>query len=150
MTSKLNAVAVVAILAVTIFFGKAEAKTKSNPSVEVNIPFAFQLGNRTLPAGSYKFELATGEPANTDSMSVLVVSNRESHVYQSLAVPVKVGAGLRSDSRAVFGGGDQHILMAVWAAGDRLDLKPSMLAADNSDDWSDANQLVSVAFRYDR
>jgi hypothetical protein len=149
MTKRLR-VAAVLVLAVTIIFGKAEAKSKSNPVVEVNIPFSFQLGNRTLPAGTYKFELATGIPGVADTMSVLVVRNFESHIYQAIAVPVKAGAGLGSESRAVFSGGDLHTLVAVWESGDRLDLRPGGRAVvENDDDWSNGEQLVTVAFRSD-
>jgi hypothetical protein len=150
MTRKLSVAALV-ILAVTMLFGKAEAKTKSNPVVELDIPFAFQMGHRTLPAGSYKFELATGAPANADTMSVLVVRNREAGIYHAIAVPVKVAAGLSTESRAVFGGGDQHVLVAVWQGGNRLDVQlASLTAAENSDDWSNGTELVSVAFRPER
>ncbi|HEY6765880.1 MAG TPA: hypothetical protein VI386_14015, partial [Candidatus Sulfotelmatobacter sp.] len=104
MTNRLSFAAVV-IFGATILFGNAEAKSKTNPAVDVNIPFSFQLGHRTLPAGDYKFELVTGE-ATADSMGVLVVRNQEAKIYQSLAVPVRAGLGLSSESRVVFGGGD--------------------------------------------
>lgn len=150
MVKKMS-VAVLVVLAVTMLFGKAEAKTKLNPVVELDIPFVFHLGNRTLPAGNYKFELATGAPANTDTMSVLVVRNREAGIYHAVAVPVRVAAGLSTESRAVFGGGDQHVLVALWHGGNLLDVQPAFLtAAENSDDWSNNRELVSVAFRPDR
>lgn len=128
--------------------GSAEAKSKSNPTVEASIPFTFQLGNRTLPAGNYKFELATGVPSAGDRISVLIVRSREAGIYQALAVPVKPGAGLEEESRVVFGGGDQHLLLAVWERGNRLELQPRILeAAENADEWSNSGELLSLVTR---
>jgi len=136
------------ILGVSMLIGLAEAKTKSNPAVEAHIPFAFHLGNRTLPAGDYKFEVATGTPNSEDTMCVLIVRNRTAGIYQALAVPVRPGAGLEEESRVVFGEGDAHLLVAVWERGNRLELQPSLLtAAENADDWSATPQLVSLASR---
>jgi hypothetical protein len=137
------------MLAATLMLGKAEAKTnKKNPVVEVNVPFAFQVGSRTLPAGDYQFEMVTGAPEKWDTMAVVALRNRNEHVYQAIAVPVSAGAGLAGESWAVFGGGDQHVLVALWQNGDRYDIRPTMLlAAQNGDEWNDEPELVSVAMR---
>jgi hypothetical protein len=132
-------------LGVSILMGSAQAKTKANPVVEVWVPFSFQVGNRTLPAGNYQFEIATGVPNAVDTISVLVVRNREARIYQALAVPVRPGLGLESESRLMFGSGEQHALVAVWEKGNRLDLQPAILeGAANADDWSNTEALVSV------
>ena len=133
------------ILGACIWIGQAEAKTKANPAIEAHIPFAFHLGNRMLPAGDYKFEIATGVPTAEDTTSVLIIRNRAAGIYQALAVTVKAGAGLEEESRVVFGDGDEHLLVAVWERGNRLDVQPSVLtAAENSDEWSATPQLVSL------
>ena len=135
-------------LGIGMLMGQLEAKVKPNPAVEAYIPFAFHLGKRTLPAGDYKFEIATGIPGAADTMSVLIVRNRAAGIYQALAVPVKPGAGLEEESRVVFGEGDDHLLVAVWERGNRLEVQPSVLtAAENSDEWSATPQLVSLVSR---
>jgi hypothetical protein len=145
MKNKIYTAAVMVLVVVTMLSG-AEAKSKASPVVEANIPFAFQVGSRTLPAGSYKFELATGVPQDGDSTSVLIVRSLDLHVYQALAVPVNVGAGLANESRAVFDGSEQHSLVAVWQSGNRLDVQPATLeTAQSVDEWSGDVQLVSVA-----
>lgn len=127
---------------------EAEAKVKSNPAVEAHIPFAFHLGSRTLPAGDYRFEMATGVPGSDDTMSVLIVRNRAAGIYQALAVLVKPGAGLEEESRVVFGEGDDHLLVAVWERGNRLEVQPRALnAAEISDEWSATPQPVSLVSR---
>ncbi len=123
--------AAVMVLAVVTMLSGAEAKSKANPVVESNIPFAFQVGR---------------VPQDGDTTSVLIVRSAELHVYQAMAVPVSVGAGLANESRAVFDGGEQHSLVAVWQGGNRLDIQPATLAAAQSvDEWSGDARLVSVA-----
>lgn len=136
------------VLSVALLLGQAEAKTKSNPVVEANIPYAFHLANRTLPAGNYKFELATGTPAATDTVSVLIVRNREAGIYQAVAVSVQARAGLPSESKVVFDSAEERSLVSVWKDGDRFDLqKPIATATDDADDWSGGASLVTVSAR---
>ena len=134
-------------MGVALLFGKAEAKTKANPMVEVNVPYAFHLANRTLPAGSYKFELATGTPGPADKISVIIVRNREARIYQAVAVSVQCAAGMPSESRVDFSGDDEHALVSVWKNGDRFDLKPALAATENGDDWTGAARVVTVSAR---
>lgn len=148
MTKRLSAAAIL-VLGVALLFGQAEAKTKSNPVIEVSIPYVFHLGHRTLPAGSYTFELATGAPNRGDSVSVLVVRNRAAKVYQAVVVSVQAEAGLPSESRVDFGGGDEHVLVSVWKNGARFDVQPAQAAAvDEANDWTRADRLVTVSARF--
>jgi len=147
MTKRLGAAALL-VLGVALLFGKAEAKTKSNPVVEVSIPYAFRVANRTLPAGSYKFELATGTPRPADKISIIIVRNREARIYQAIAVSVQPGVGLPGDSRVDFSGDDAHSLVSVWKNGDRFDLQPALAAAaEKADDWTGASRVVRVSAR---
>jgi hypothetical protein len=136
------------VLGVALLFGKAEAKSKSNPVVEANIPYAFHLANRTLPAGNYKFELATGTPTPSDRISVLIVRNREGRIYQAIAVSVQARAGLPDESRVVFDSGEEHTLVSLWKDGDRFDLQRTIAAsADDADDWTSGVSVVTVSAR---
>jgi hypothetical protein len=146
LIAKRLSLAAVLVLGVASLFSTAEAKTKSNPAVEVTIPYSFHLANRTLPAGNYKFELATGTPAAGDSVSVLVVRNREAKIYQAVAVTVQPGAGLTNESRVDFSGNNDHMLVSVWKNGDRFDLQPA-LATYDGDDRNGGAQLIPVAAR---
>ena len=65
------------VLGTSILMGNAESKAKSNPVLEATIPFAFHLRTRTLPAAVYKFELATGVPRASDTISVVVIRSKE-------------------------------------------------------------------------
>ncbi len=144
MAKRLGAAALL-ILGVALLFSNAEAKTRSNPVIEVNIPYSFHIGNRALPAGSYKFELATGAPGPTDTVSVLIVRNRAARVYQAVVVSVQAAAGLPEDSRVDFSGGDDHLLVSVWKNGDRFDLQRATAATVEADDWTDHVRLVTVS-----
>jgi hypothetical protein len=140
-TTKRLGIAAALVLGVSLFLGSAEAKTKANPVIEVRVPYAFQLNNRTLPAGNYKFELATGTPDASDAVSVLIVRNRDAHIYQ--AVAVRPGAGLPEESRAVFGNGEQHVLMTIWKDGDRFDLQRARFEADDTDNLQGTDQVIA-------
>lgn len=148
MAKRLSAAAIL-VLGVALLFGTAEAKTKSNPLIEVNIPYVFHLGNRTMPAGAYTFELATGAPNRGDSISVLVVRNRAAKVYQAVVVSVQAEAGLPGESRVDFGTGDDHVLISVWKNGARFNVQPALAAAiDEADDWTRADRLVTVSANF--
>jgi hypothetical protein len=135
------------IIGVSIMIPNADAKTKSNPVVEASIPFAFQLANRTLPAGNYKFELATGVPGPSDRIGVIIVDNPEAGIYQALAVSIKPDAGLENESSVEFSS-DRHLLIAMWQQGNRLELQPAAAATiENADEWSDGEELVTIASR---
>jgi hypothetical protein len=147
MAKRLSAAALL-VLGVALLFGKAEAKPKANPVVEVTVPYVFHIGNRTLPAGSYQFELATGAPAPTDSVSVIIVRNRPAKVYHAVVVSVQAAAGLPSESRVDFSGGDEHHLVSLWKNGDRFDVQPALASAmDNADDWTGGDGLVTLSAR---
>jgi hypothetical protein len=148
MTKRLSAAAIL-VLGVALLFGQAEAKTKSNPVIEVNIPYVFHLGQRTLPAGSYTFELATGAPNPGDTVSVLIVRNREAKVYQAVAVSAQPGVGLPTESKVDLSEGDEHVLVSVWKNGSRFDLQPGKVSAANQvDDWTRTARLVTVSANF--
>src|ERR1700675_1610941 len=147
MAKRLSAAALL-VLGVALLFGKAEAKPKSNPVVEVTVPYIFHIGNRTLPGGSYKFELATGAPRPGDSISVLIVRNREAKVYQAVVVSVRPAVGLPAESRVDFSSGDEHRLVSLWKNGDRFDVQPALASSmDNADDWTGGDGLVTLSAR---
>jgi hypothetical protein len=80
-------------------------------------------------------------------ISVLVVRNREGRIYQALAVSVKPAIGLEDEARLVFGSDEQHLLVAVWEKGSRLDLLPRMLEGAAKADESNTEAFVSVLSR---
>jgi hypothetical protein len=148
MTKRLSAAALL-VLGVALLFGNAEAKTKANPVIEVKIPYVFHIGHRTLPAGSYTFELATGAPNSGDTVGVLIVRNREAKVYQAVAVSVQPGVGLPTESKVDLSEGDEHVLVSVWKNGSRFDLQPGTVSGANEvDDWTRTARLVTVSANF--
>lgn len=64
MKTKILAIAGAALLSM-MAGGECQAQSRS---LEVNIPFAFEVGNKTLPAGSYRVESV---PTGTGSLQIL-------------------------------------------------------------------------------
>jgi hypothetical protein len=82
--------------------------------VKANIPFAFQVAGKTLPAGTYEIQIDRQE------LSVSVRSDPKGpsameNIITSIADP---GPGLAAEARVVFDlVGDNHILSEVWCPG---------------------------------
>src|SRR5258708_40145385 len=53
-----------------------------------SVPFNFVAGNRTLPAATYTFEIATGMPSGRDRVAVLVVRNVKQRAYVAMVAAV--------------------------------------------------------------
>jgi len=88
------------------------------------VPFAFAAGNRTLPAGTYTFEMATGVPAESDRSGVLVISNEDRSVYVAVTANVSEGLDPQAKSAAVFNGSSDHAsLSQVWQQGEYMGLQ---------------------------
>jgi hypothetical protein len=49
----------------------------------VRVPFRFSVGSQTLPAGTYKLELATQAQPGKDALEIVVLHGREQRAYAS-------------------------------------------------------------------
>jgi hypothetical protein len=87
-------------------------------SLRANIPFAFTVGSKQLPAGDYQFT------TNTNDRNVRVSSNKDSALAVILT---RMAAGIHTtteDAHVVFDKlGDQYFLAEIWIPGvDGFDL----------------------------
>jgi hypothetical protein len=69
MTKRWAVFAAALTLWVTTAAWPAQAKTKPKSFV-VAVPFDFTAGNRTLPAGSYRFQIVLGSPTQNDTVGI--------------------------------------------------------------------------------
>jgi len=76
---------------IALFTASAAAQTKQKIVLEASVPFEFIVGNRTFPAGTYVFEMATGAPNITDRTGVLIVHGKEQKLYAAVATDVTRG-----------------------------------------------------------
>ena len=79
-------------------------------SLTANIPFDFMVGNKTLPAGSYK----VGRP-NTAGMLVIQSADHRGSAF-FLAHFVSAKSGQDNSAKLIFNRyGDQYFLSQVWS-----------------------------------
>ena len=106
-------IALVATLAISV----GNAQTSHHPALTVKVPFEFVVGNRTFPAGTYKFESLLNSVPSNAAIDVLVVRSTEGHLYQAIVADV-FGSEEPSNPRLVFmRNGDRAFLSEVWEPG---------------------------------
>ena len=100
----------------TLCAAVASANAQLSNPIRAKIPFAFSMGDKTLPAGEYTFSRLSGL-SDTKIMSVSSV-DASTRVFQST-----FGAEVltpKNDSILVFHKyGDQYFLEQVWSGGEQ-------------------------------
>jgi hypothetical protein len=114
----MKAVVSLAVLwAVSLCPGLCHAQTSTRPILTVKVPFEFVVGNRTFPAGTYKFQSLLNSVAGKDAVDVLTVRSTEATLYQAVVTDVVV-AREPAKSRLVFTrNGGRTFLSEVWEPG---------------------------------
>ena len=97
------------LLVMTVASVNAQSKRSS-----INIPFNFNVGHKTLPAGEY-----TIEPVRRDSNNVWLVENQTVHVRALFTtIPVR-NTETQKKAGVIFANQDgQYFLAQIWTAGD--------------------------------
>jgi hypothetical protein len=100
----------------TLCAAVASANAQLSNPIRAKIPFAFSMGDKTLPAGEYTFSRLSGF-SDTKLMSVSSV-DASTRVYQStFGVEVLTP---KNDSTLVFHKyGDQYFLEQIWSYGEQ-------------------------------
>jgi hypothetical protein len=79
----------------------------------INIPFSFNVGPKTLPAGEY-----TVEPNRRDSHTAWLVQSRESHATALFTTMPVQASTTQEEARLVFHKyGEQYFLSQIWTPG---------------------------------
>ena len=96
-----------------------QAQTTNSP-VKFHVPFDFNIGQQTLPAGDYLVSYASRD---TDSPAVIIRSRAGSASRVLQMTPVGAGKSRRS-ARLVFNRyGERYFLSQVWTTAERAGLK---------------------------
>lgn len=107
-----------ALIAIIGISAKANAQAGHKVTLQASVPFEFIVGNRTLPSGTYTFEMATGSPKTTDQAGVLVVHNRERKLYVAVATGVVTDTNAHLAPKLTFvRTGHRVFLSTVWRQG---------------------------------
>jgi hypothetical protein len=96
----------------------ANAQVASVPEIEVDIPFAFEVGDTSLPAGKYQIK-ALDDAAN-DLIEIRSAKNRTSVVFATLAAELQ-GDRTERKTELVFNKvAGQYFLNQIWVAGSSI------------------------------
>ena len=114
MKSKVVSLVVLWVLSLCPSVGNAQ--TSHHSALTVKVPFEFVVGNRTFPAGTYKFQSLNSVPSNA-TIDYLVVRSTDGRLYQSIAADV-LGSEESSNPRLLFTrSGDRTFFSEVWEPG---------------------------------
>ena len=124
----------------------ANAQISSIPGIQANVPFAFQIGDKTLPAGKYEIKAVDDNEPN-----VLEINSIDGHTH---IVFETEDAQKREDQVAkktelVFDKvGDQYFLSQVWVVGTPTgsELAKSKMEKRLEDGGSQSEKHSVVAF----
>jgi hypothetical protein len=99
----------------------AKAQTSGNPQLIANIPFAFSVGNKTMPAGEYTVSCAN--PAS--DMKVLQLRSKDGRAGVLVQTSSVIGK-LQDSAKLVFNRyGDHYFFAQAWLPADNIGMQAS-------------------------
>jgi hypothetical protein len=141
-----KAIPLIALLIVLIgATSSAFAQTHRKVTLQASVPFAFEVGNRSFPAGSYIFEMATGSPAVTDKSAVLVVRSSERKLYAAVATDITAMDAAPAAHKVEFvREGGRVYLAKVWHQGNAAGLNVHGASGQGTEADSQESEVLSV------
>ncbi len=108
---------IASLVLVGTFSTSAQAQARSRQELKVNVPFAFNVGNTSLPAGEYQVRIVN--PAS--DRSVLQIAKADGTKIMVLTTDVK-GTSNTNAKLAFRRYGNQYFLSQVWMAAEPIGL----------------------------
>ena len=110
---KKQAFGIVAVFSLLLVLSSASVQAQSNRN-SINIPFSFNVGHKTLPAGEY-----TVEPTRKDSQNVWLLENKNRHKSVVFTTIPAWASVTQEQTKLVFNRyDDQYFLSQIVTAGD--------------------------------
>jgi hypothetical protein len=109
--SVLNSTILSSAIALGLFASAGSVQAQNNPQLRANIPFAFQVGSKQMPAGSYDISLLSNH--------LMLLRDRDpgKPVTDYLLVTPSQDGKIQTKGRLVFHRyGDRYFLREVWEA----------------------------------
>jgi hypothetical protein len=127
---------VITIIALLTVAGLSNAKAQSSVQLKANIPFAFSVGNKTMPAGEYT--VGCTNPAS----DIKVLQLRSSDGHESALVMTHSIIGKTQDNAKLvfYRYGDQYFFAQAWLASDAI----GMQAPKSRSEKQLARELASI------
>ena len=111
-------IGVIALVAVA-GFSTATAQTNGKPELVANIPFAFSVGEKTLPAGEYLVQCVNPESPN----KVLQLRSKAGRLSAMIRTNSVIGK-IENNGRLVFYHyGDQYFFAQAWLPADNTGMQ---------------------------
>ena len=110
---------VVTIIALITVAGLSSVKAQTSLSLKANIPFAFSVGNQTMPAGEYTVRCTNP----SSDMKVLQLRSSDGH-ETALVRTSSVSGKIQDDAKLVFNRyGDQYFFAQAWLPADSIGMQ---------------------------
>ena len=126
--------------------GIAHAQVIHSTAFTTVVPFEFAVGNRTLPAGTYTFEMVLGTPTEADQIGILVVRNLDGEHYVAQVTDVAQLIQASDKATAIFHRrGGRVVLSEVREAGKSVGLQLRPNPAENSSvEDSEEHEVITL------
>ena len=109
----------VIVLVTVAGLSTAKAQTSGNPQLIANVPFAFSVGEKTLPAGEY-----TVRCTNPDSPAKILQLRSKNGHDSALVQTNSVIGKIENNARLVFYRyGDQYFFAQAWLPADSIGMQ---------------------------
>ena len=118
----------VTIIALITVAGLSSAKAQTQASVQLkaNIPFAFSVGNKTLPAGEYTVR-CTNPSSDMKVLQLRSIDGRESALVRTNSVNGKI----QDNAKLVFYRyADQYFFAQVWLPSEAIGMQAAKSRAE--------------------
>src|SRR5687767_15161044 len=120
------------LIVCAVFALNAEAQTSAPQKVSANIPFAFNVGDKTLPAGVYTLSVVNPS-SDRKILQIRSADGRASAIVQT----TQISGSLADDAKLVFRRyGDRYFFAQVELAGDATKLVAARSRAERSTERS--------------
>jgi hypothetical protein len=144
MIKRFAAVAVALTTLTTMAVLPVHAASKAKTFV-VAVPFDFVVANRTMPAGSYRFQIVFGSPQQNDTVGILAVRSLDGRYYASTLTSIASGSASSDGPKLVFSrNGDRASLSQFWEQGNTVGLKLRVPAAGTEVALERADETLTI------
>jgi hypothetical protein len=136
---------ILAVAAAVVFTALAPAQSHAQQASRASIPFAFQAGNKTMPAGEYRIVRALPDTEavqqirRTDSSAATLVHTYAADLNQNDAAPKLIFHCYTNEC----------FLSEIWAGGQELKLTQSGREKELSQVQTENNKLAVISLPLD-
>jgi len=127
-----------------VFALSARAQSNVSPTIRANIPFAFQVGDKSLPAGVYTVRILNP----TSDRKTLQIRNEDGRV-SAIVQTTAVNDAIADNTKLVFRRyGEQYFFAQAQMAGDAMSLAATKTRAERATQRAlkhrDSSSIVAI------